>query len=96
MFNSCSYPYPSRRTVVYAKNAMACTSVPLGAQIGLDVMKASGNAVDAAIAMAAVTPAVRHAPSNSSGAPGPSSGVRFVGRMSPSCVASSMPPSGES
>ena len=56
MFNSCSYPYPSRRTVVYAKNAMACTSVPLGAQIGLDVMKAGGNAVDAAIAMAAAMP----------------------------------------
>ena len=56
MFNSDSYPYPSRRTVVYAKNAMACTSVPLGAQIGLDVMKAGGNAVDAAIAMAAAMP----------------------------------------
>lgn len=32
--------------------AMACTSVPLGAQIGLDVMKAGGNAMDAAVAMA--------------------------------------------
>lgn len=35
---------------------MACTSVPLGAQIGLDVMKSGGNAVDAAVAMAAAMP----------------------------------------
>ena len=35
---------------------MACTSVPLGAQIGLDVMKAGGNAMDAAVAMAAAMP----------------------------------------
>ena len=48
--------YPSRRNVVYARRAMACTSVPLGAQIGLDVMKSGGNAVDAAVAMAASMP----------------------------------------
>ena len=35
---------------------MACTSIPQGAQIGLDVMKAGGNAVDAAVAMAAAMP----------------------------------------
>ena len=29
---------------------------PLGAQVGLDVMKAGGNAVDAAVAMAAAMP----------------------------------------
>lgn len=55
-FDPYAYPYPSRRSVVYAKNAMACTSVPLGAQIGLDIMKAGGNAVDAAVAMAAAMP----------------------------------------
>ena len=49
-FDPLTYRYASRRNVVYAKNAVACTSVPLGAQIGLDVMKAGGNAVDAAIA----------------------------------------------
>ena len=62
-FDPRSYAYPSRRNVVYARKAMACTSiphagklVPQGAQIGLDVMKAGGNAVDAAVAMAAAMP----------------------------------------
>lgn len=55
-FDPAVYRYASRRNVVYAKKAMACTSVPLGAQIGLDVMKAGGNAVDAAVAMAAAMP----------------------------------------
>ena len=50
------YPYPSRRNVVFAKNGMACTSVPLGAQVGLEVLKAGGNAMDAAVAMAAGMP----------------------------------------
>ena len=52
-FDPLTYRYASRRNVVYAKNAVACTSVPLGAQIGLDVMKSGGSAVDAAVAMAA-------------------------------------------
>ena len=51
-FDSLTYRYSSRRNVVYAKKAVACTSVPLGAQIGLDVMKSGGNAVDAAVATA--------------------------------------------
>ena len=44
-FDPLTYRYASRRNVVYAQNAVACTSVPLGAQIGLDVMKSGGNAV---------------------------------------------------
>ena len=52
-FDPLTYRYASRRNVVYAQNAVACTSVPLGAQIGLDVMKSGGSAVDAAVAMAA-------------------------------------------
>lgn len=55
-FDPHRYAYPSRRNVVYARRAMACTSVPLGAEIGLDVMKAGGNAMDAAVAMAAAMP----------------------------------------
>ena len=55
-FDPRNYPYPSRRNAVYARKAMACTSIPQGAQIGLDVMKAGGNAVDAAVAMAAAMP----------------------------------------
>ncbi len=55
-FDPERYSYPSRRNVVYGRHGMACTSVPLGAQIGVDVMKAGGNAVDAAVAMAAAMP----------------------------------------
>lgn len=55
-FDPQKYAYPSHRNVVYARHAMACTSSPLGAQIGLDVMKAGGNAVDAAVAMASAMP----------------------------------------
>ncbi|MCI8537512.1 MAG: gamma-glutamyltransferase family protein [Oscillospiraceae bacterium] len=55
-FDPQRYPYSSHRNVIYARRAMACASVPQGAQIGLDVMKAGGNAVDAAVAMAAAMP----------------------------------------
>lgn len=55
-FDPQKYAYPSHRTMVYARHGMACTSHPLGAQIGLDVMKAGGNAVDAAVAMASAMP----------------------------------------
>ena len=55
-FDVTEYPYSSRRNVVFARKAMACTSIPQGAQIGLDVMKTGGNAVDAAVAMAAAMP----------------------------------------
>src|SRR5512147_63472 len=46
-------PYPTIRTPVFARNIVA-TSQPLAAQAGLRVMQGGGNAVDAAIAAAAV------------------------------------------
>ena len=52
-FNAERYSYPSRRTLVYGGRGMTATTQPLAAQAGLDMIKAGGNAVDAAVAMAA-------------------------------------------
>src|SRR5690606_23151589 len=47
-----SFPYPSQRMPVLARNVVA-TSQPLAAQAGLQMLAAGGNAMDAAVAVAA-------------------------------------------
>jgi gamma-glutamyltranspeptidase/glutathione hydrolase len=50
------YSYTSHRNVVFAKKGMVCTSAPMASQIGLDILKNGGNAMDAAVAVAAAMP----------------------------------------
>ena len=52
-YDVLNYKYPSRREVIYGRKGMVCTSQSLAAQAGLDIIKAGGNAVDAALATAA-------------------------------------------
>ncbi|MFG6666200.1 gamma-glutamyltransferase family protein [Halomonas sp. HNIBRBA4712] len=47
------YPSASRRMATFGKRGMIAASQPLAAQVGIDMLKRGGNAVDAAIATAA-------------------------------------------
>ena len=51
---SFSPKFRSRRSNVLATRGMVATSQPLAAQAGLDILKAGGNAADAAVAVAAM------------------------------------------
>ena len=57
-FDPLKYSFASHRNIVYAKKGMACSTSPIASQVGLDVLKSGGNAMDAAIAMATTLPLV--------------------------------------
>ncbi len=50
--NPLAYPNPSRRSVTYGREGICASGNPYATQAGIDILKAGGNAVDAAIAMA--------------------------------------------
>ena len=54
IFNSLNQPYPKSRYSVSAPNGMVSTTSPLASSVGIEIMKKGGNAVDAAVAMAAM------------------------------------------
>lgn len=57
-FDPSKYSYASRRNVVYATKGMAASTSPTVASTGVEIMKAGGNAMDAAVAMASLIPLV--------------------------------------
>jgi gamma-glutamyltranspeptidase/glutathione hydrolase len=47
-------PFSNARSPIFARDGMACSSQALAAAVGRDILKAGGNAADAAVAMAAM------------------------------------------
>jgi gamma-glutamyltranspeptidase / glutathione hydrolase len=59
--------WPGRNQPVFAANGVVATSQPLAAQVGIEVLRDGGNAVDAAVAMGVVATVVEPATSSIGG-----------------------------
>ena len=57
-FNFNSYPYSSRRGVVFSNKSMVATSNPSAALAGIEILRKGGNAIEAALAAAISMPVV--------------------------------------
>lgn len=57
-FNFNSYPYSSRREVVFSNKSMVATSNPSAALAGIEILRKGGNAIEAALAAAISMPVV--------------------------------------
>ena len=57
-YDTLKYSYASRRNVVFARNGMCSSTSPIASGVGLSILRSGGNAVDAAVAMAATLPLV--------------------------------------
>lgn len=57
-YDTMKYAYASHRNVVFANKGMCCSASPIASHVGIEIMKKGGNAIDAAVAMAATLPLV--------------------------------------
>ncbi len=57
-YDPMKYSYASHRNVVFANKGMCCSASPIASEVGIEVMKKGGTAIDAALAMATTLPLV--------------------------------------
>lgn len=53
MYDPLRYPYASHRNMVYGRRGMVASSHPLATEAGMHILRSGGNAIDAALAVAA-------------------------------------------